>query len=588
MSVEAEKALKRWGLTQEESRKVLKKAMVRAFPKDRFVVEKGLAQTSYYFILEGRVKVFVDNSNNQETLLANYCTGDCFGDIAYSERLKSISILTIEPSNLLVLSDRDFKSLLSRNHLFAKRVIEKLLHENGKQAAELSDAGQQQAAVNEILRAISSSPTNLRLLLEAVVKNAARLCDVTDAAIMRVEGDRLRVVAKHGPSGLWPKGTETRPINRNWVNGRAVLERKPIHVHDLCAADAETEFPEGSAYAKLHGTRAVFVAPLMRKGLAIGTIFVRRFDVRPLTDKQIALLMAFADQAAIAIENVRLFNEIKEKSRKLEEQSQELAQWNATLESRVSEQVSRLEQFTKLEHELSLAGDIQKSMLPRSLPQFEGFEFCAHMIPAKSVGGDFFDFIPLGEDSLAIAIGDVADKGIPAALFMAMVRSLLRAEVQPGHSPRKILQRVNRHIMDMNDKGLFVTVLLGILDRTKKRFSYARAGHELPVFMDNNGSIMRLPKTKGQVLGAFDEISLEDQVFGFKRGCTLVLYSDGIPDAANNQNIRFGIKRIFKTISNFQNQSASTICNGLIDAVNVHQDGGVQYDDMTLIVIRAV
>jgi CRP-like cAMP-binding protein len=380
MTTSTETTLASMGFTEEDSRKILKKAEIRIFPKDAIVLKNGYHCESLYIILEGRVKAFVVDSQGQQTLLANYGTGDYFGDIGFSERLQSASIMAVEPSRFLVLPKHDLKALLTKNHLFAERIIEKLVREVEIQAGELSEASQQQAAINEILRAISSSPSNLKSLLEAVVKNAARLCDVTDAAIMRVEGDRLRMVAKHGPLELWPIGTHTRPINRNWVNGRAVLDLKPIHVHDLCAVEAE--FPEGSAYAKQHGTRTVFVTPLMREGSAIGTIFVRRFYVKPFTDKQIALLMAFADQVTIAIENVRLFNEIKEKSLKLEEQSKLLAEWNATLESRVAQQVAQLEQFAKLEHELTLASDIQKSMLPRSIPQLSAPIVCTELIKA--------------------------------------------------------------------------------------------------------------------------------------------------------------------------------------------------------------
>ena len=484
-----------------------------------------------------------------------------------------------------MLPGHDIKTLFNKNHIFAEQLIEKLARENEKIAGELLDAVQQQAAVNEILRAISSSPTNLKLLLEAVAENAALLCDGTDAEIMQVQGDKLRLVAKYGPSRIWWIGA-TRPINRNWVTGRAVVDRAPIHVADLQAA--ETEFPEGSAIAKKYGTRTIFVTPLMREESAIGAILIRRFEVRPLTDKQIELLKAFANQAAIAIENVRLFNQVKEKSRKLEEQSQELAQWNVTLESRVAEQVSRLEKFAKIEHELVLASEIQTSMLPRSLPRFEGYEFCAKMIPAKSVGGDFFDFIPLGTDALAIAVGDVSDKGIPAALFMAMVRSLLRAEAHPGVSPREVLLRLNRHIADMNDKEMFVTVLLGILNRKTQRFSYARAGHELPIFFDGNGSNKQQPKKSGQALGMFDEVAIDEQTIQLTKNSVLLLFTDGIPDATNPQGVRFGKNSMIRTVNHLLQTSAANVCSEIISKVIKYQENSHQFDDMTVIVVRAV
>jgi hypothetical protein len=120
---------------------------------------------------------------------------------------------------------------------------------------------------------------------------------------------------------------------------------------------------------------------LLIEGVAIGVILIRRSVVLPLTGKQIALLKTFADQAAIAIENVRLFREAKEKNRMVEGQAKELIEWNASLETRVAKQVAELEQLAKLEHEILLASEIQKSMLPRAIPNFQGYEFCAHMNP---------------------------------------------------------------------------------------------------------------------------------------------------------------------------------------------------------------
>jgi serine phosphatase RsbU (regulator of sigma subunit) len=454
-----------------------------------------------------------------------------------------------------------------------------------RQSRELSEALQQKAAISEILRAISRSPTDIQSLLQAVVENAARLCDTTDAGIVQIEGDELRLVAKYGPIPIWPLGAKLA-ITRGLVVGRSVIDRSPIHVHDLLAAEAE--FPEGSAAAEQYGHRTAFATPLMREGTAIGAIFVRRFEMRPLTDQQIKLLVTFADQAAIAIENVRLINQIQEKSRQVEEQARELSQWNATLETRVAEQVDKIERLYKLEHELALASEIQRSMLPRSIPKLQGYEFSARMIPAKSVGGDFFDFIPLGEDLMGVAVGDVADKGIPAALFMAMVRSLLRAEAHPGRSPKKVLRSVSRHLMDMNDKEMFVTVLFGILNRDSHQFHYARAGHEAPIFFDGRGSIQRMPKAHGQPLGVFAEIALDEQTVELSKGGKLLIYTDGIPDSTNRQNVAFGLDGVVRTMGKLTDSPAQVVCEELIKAATEHQGDAPQHDDMTVVVVRAV
>jgi serine phosphatase RsbU (regulator of sigma subunit) len=477
------------------------------------------------------------------------------------------------------------KAFLPKNPLFAARVFETLIREAEQNARELSEALQQKTAISEILRAISSSPTDAQSVLDTVAEAAARLCDVTNVEIFQVEGDEVRLVAKHGHYRIWPIGFSFR-ISRDLVVGRTIADAASVHVHDLQAE--ETEFPQGAAYAKQYGHRTVFATPLLREGAAIGAILIRRLEIQPLTDNQIALLKTFADQAAIAIENVRLFREIQEKSRKVEEQAKELSEWNAALETRVAEQVDKIERLSRLEHELALASEIQKSMLPRSIPHLEGYELSARMIPAKSVGGDFFDFIPLGENLMGIAVGDVADKGVPAALFMAMVRSLLRAEAHPGRTPEKVLRSVSRHLMDMNDKEMFVTILFGILNGAAHQLHYARAGHEAPIFFDRQGSVKRMPKTNGQALGIFAEITLDEQTVELPIGSMLLIYTDGVPDAANRQNVGFGLDGVVRTVGQLTGSSAQVVGDELIRAANEHQAGALQHDDMTVLVVRAV
>jgi GAF domain-containing protein len=177
----------------------------------------------------------------------------------------------------------------------------------------------QQKATSEVLRVISNSPIDLPSALGAVAESAARLLDVSDVEILRVEGNALRVVAKRGP--LPDFSGDTRLINRNWVTGRAVADRITVYVPDL--QTAKSDFPEGAAYAKRYGHRTTLATPLLRDGYPIGAILVRHMHVRPFTDKQIALLKTFADQAVIAIENVRLFDEVQMRTRELRESLQQ-------------------------------------------------------------------------------------------------------------------------------------------------------------------------------------------------------------------------------------------------------------------------
>jgi GAF domain-containing protein len=179
---------------------------------------------------------------------------------------------------------------------------------------ELAEATEQQTATSEILRVIASSPADLQPVLNAIAESAARLCDAIDGVISRPEGDKLRVVAKYGAMPI----PEFLPFSRGFPAGRAVLDRQTIHVHDVLA-EIESEYPDAAVPARLTGTRTVLLTPLLKKGVPIGCMGVRRTEVRPFTDKQIALLKSFADQAVIAIENVRLFQELQARNRDLTE-----------------------------------------------------------------------------------------------------------------------------------------------------------------------------------------------------------------------------------------------------------------------------
>jgi signal transduction histidine kinase len=207
-----------------------------------------------------------------------------------------------------------------------------LQRENATLKRELRESLQRQTATADVLKVISRSTFDLQAVLDTLVESACRLCEVYDAVILLRDGEALILGAHHGPI---PVDFVKLPLTRGWTSGRSVVDREPVHVHDMLLAE-EAEFPEGHGMAQRMGNRTTLSVPLLREGEAVGSLTILRTEVRPFTAKQIELAETFADQAVIAIENVRLFDEVQARTREL---SESLQQQTAT--SKVLEVISR-------------------------------------------------------------------------------------------------------------------------------------------------------------------------------------------------------------------------------------------------------
>ncbi len=195
----------------------------------------------------------------------------------------------------------------------------RLFDEVQAKTRELEEALTYQTGSSNILGVIASSPTDVGPVLEAIVKSASELCEAYDAAVVLKDGDDLRFSAHHGPI---PIGLEKWPINRYWTAGRAFLDQTPVHVRDFLS-DEGADFPDGQEMSRRMGHRSILSVPLLREGESIGAIVLRRMEVQPFSEKQIALLQTFADQAVIAIGNVHLFEEVQARTEDLHESLQQ-------------------------------------------------------------------------------------------------------------------------------------------------------------------------------------------------------------------------------------------------------------------------
>lgn len=242
----------------------------------------------------------------------------------------------------------------------------------------------------------------------------------------------------------------------------------------------------------------------------------------------------------------------------------------------------------KMERELEVAREIQLSILPREFPPSSDLDFGACITPMTAVGGDFYDIIALDEERFGIAMGDVSDHGVPAALFMALMATLLRVEASRTTSPMEVMEAVNRHLLKMNEAGMFVTLLYGVLNPSKKTFRYARAGHELPIILDPRGKRLELERSSGQPLGLFPEPLLDEQTLELSKGSVLILYTDGLPDTSDAQGQVYGTQKLQDIVSSGLKSSAQEMCDQIWTSLREHQGETDPHDDVTLVVVKLV
>ena len=246
--------------------------------------------------------------------------------------------------------------------------------------------------------------------------------------------------------------------------------------------------------------------------------------------------------------------------------------------------------FDELErkrYELKMAHDIQQSFLPDAIPLLKGFELAALNLPAKEVGGDFYDFIPISEDKIGVTIADVSGKGVPAALFMALSRTIVRANATRSPDVVGVIQDANRLITADAKSGMFVTLFYAILDLREKTLTYVNAGHNPPVmFKGKTGELIML-RAKGIALGAMEDIELEERKIILKGGDMVVFYTDGVTEAEDEKERQFGEERLFKTIKENHNLSANDMIEKIKEAVLSFCGKQPQFDDITLMVLKA-
>ena len=261
---------------------------------------------------------------------------------------------------------------------------------------------------------------------------------------------------------------------------------------------------------------------------------------------------------------------------------------NLIVERRTAEEKeSYRRELERTEYEMETARGIQQSFLPESPPRIDGFELAALNLPARQVGGDFYDFIPVPEGKWGIIIADVSGKGVPAALFMALSRTLVRANVADNRTAAQAMQKANHLISQEAKMGMFVTLFYAVLNPEKRLLQYVNAGHNPPFVIKKNSGDVILLRANGIAMGVMDEVSLEQKEIELASNDIVVFYTDGITEAINGAGEQFGEKRLIETINQNMDLPVKDLIGRVKDDVFAFAQGQPQHDDFTMVLLKA-
>jgi serine phosphatase RsbU (regulator of sigma subunit) len=314
-----------------------------------------------------------------------------------------------------------------------------------------------------------------------------------------------------------------------------------------------------------------------------------RSDVRLLEISRLQFEQMLQNQPRLAFEMLKMVSDrLRDANeaaiREMHDKNVRLAQ--ALLDLQRAQE--RLIVQERLAHEMQLAREIQQSMLPTVLPASPEFDLGARIVPAREVGGDFYDVFLVDLDTIGVIVGDVCGKGVPAALYMAQVRSLVRAETVRGGTPEETLRRVNTHLLTLSTaEGMFVTATYGLLSRANRELVAVRAGHEPMLGWRPDRTRLAIAHGLGHPLGILNVPALDVVHVSLPPGTTLLLYTDGVSEAADEEGAFFGRERVIELVRDMGAVSMQDLCDNLVQTLETYRGQADQADDITLVSIRA-
>ncbi|MDX1414032.1 MAG: SpoIIE family protein phosphatase [Candidatus Promineifilaceae bacterium] len=423
------------------------------------------------------------------------------------------------------------------------------------ESARLRVAQEEEAWVNTALLQVAeavNSLIDLNEILDTIVRLVPMLVGVQSIVILIRDRDQKLFVP--GPS--FGVGSMGRGL-------LATLEIDDQEFQSMTSPTVHARLPSDFVYnvrlpawlETVLEAQAAYAFPLNAQGRLVGAMMVGMptDNNQPLSARRLNILNGIAQQAATAVVNNQLYRESAERLR--------------------------------MQQELDVARDIQASFLPDGSPDIPGSDVASLWLAARQVSGDFYDFLPRADGTWGIVIADVADKGVPAALFMALSRTILRTVGFNRKDPADVLMRVNEIISIDAQSDLFVTIFYAVWNPKTKEILYANGGHNPPLLLDRKGDL-RLLKAPGIALGVLPTIELKSHSAHLRSGDMLILYTDGVTEAVNEDFDEFGMERLYLAARAARSQSAHSIVETISENIYDHAGGTPQFDDVTLVVMK--
>lgn len=411
--------------------------------------------------------------------------------------------------------------------------------------ASLRHSVEELAILNDLARLIGAS-SNSEDIMQTIVSKSLHALHAEQGVIAMIDSSLgqsfITLVRGMGTSTRHPK----YHLNQDLV-GWMELNKQPLTLHD---PTSDSRF-SGAAWDST--IRNVLSVPMMIKSKLTGVLTVyNKKDGLPFTPDDQRLLAIIGSQSAQIVENARLYEHEKA--------------------------------LARVQEEIRLASKIQTDLLPKGPPALQGYDIAGRSLPAQTVGGDYFDFIPVDDHRLAVTVGDVSGKGLPAALLMANLQATLRGQTLSVNSPRDCIIRANRLLYDSTASDKFVTLFYAIIDSRNSSMSSVNAGHNPPLLLTSEG-VQRL-NTGGLVLSYFPDAAFDEQTIDLQSEDVLVIYSDGVTESFDANEQEFGEDRLQKIVQDHRHERASSLLDEILKAVHRHAGSVPQSDDITVVVVK--